>query len=391
MIKQDLEPDEVHPSHRPDAAAAPPPEPSLEPPRAAPVDVRSVSLAVLTLLASLFALQWAKPVLIPMLLGLMMSYALAPAVDRLQRWHIPRALGATVLLTAISVGMVWGTWSLSDDAEALVETLPEVTKKIRQLTQPKRGSVSTLDKVQRAATELEAATTPGGSAGRVPPPPPPSSKIDIRGYLLSGTLGALALLGQISVVFLIALFLLASGSRFRRKIVKLAGPSLSRKRTTVETLDEISAQIQRYLVVQLGLSVIVGVATWAAFYAIGLRQAEIWGVLAGVTNLIPYVGAVLVGGASAIVGLVQFGSMEMAALVGGSALAVHALVGNLLAPWWTGRASSMNPLAVFIAVLVFGWLWGVWGLLLGVPVLMVVKAVCDRVDALNAIGELLGE
>ena len=212
----------------------------------------------------------------------------------------------------------------------------------------------------------------------------------MRGYVLSGTLGALAFLGQLTIVFFVSLFLLSSGNSFRRKMVKLAGPKLSQKKVTIETLDEITEQIQRYLLVQLGVSVLVGVATWLAFLAIGLDQAAIWGVAATVTNLIPYLGALLVGGGSAVVALVQFGKLDTALLVGGSSFAIHTLIGNLLTPWWMGRASRMSPVAVFISVLVFGWLWGVPGLLLAVPILMVVKSVCDRVDDLKPIGELLG-
>jgi predicted PurR-regulated permease PerM len=212
----------------------------------------------------------------------------------------------------------------------------------------------------------------------------------MRGYMLSGTLGALEFLGQVAVVFFIALFLLSSGNTFRRKMVKLAGPRFSQKKVTIETLDEIAEQIQRYLLVQLGVSVLVGLATWAAFFAIGMDQSAVWGAVAGVTNLIPYLGAVLVSAGSAIVAAVQFGTFEMALLVGGSSFAIHTLIGNILAPWCMGRAGRMSPFAVFVAVLLFGWLWGVWGLLLGVPILMVVKSVCDRVEDLKPIGELLG-
>ncbi|MGC4062164.1 MAG: AI-2E family transporter [Aquabacterium sp.] len=166
--------------------------------------------------------------------------------------------------------------------------------------------------------------------------------------------------------------------------------SWGQKKITIETLDEITDQIQRYLIVQVGVSVAVGVATWIAFYAIGLNQSAVWGIVAAVTNLVPYVGAVLVGVGSAVVGLVQFGTMDMALLVGGSSFAVHTLIGNLLTPWWMGRASRMSSVAVFIAVLIFGWLWGVAGLLLGVPILLIVKSVCDRVEELKPIGELFG-
>ena len=215
--------------------------------------------------------------------------------------------------------------------------------------------------------------------------------LNIKDYLWTGTLGAFAFLGQCAVVFFITFFLLASGDTFRRKMVKLAGPRLSQKRITIQALDEITDQIQRYLVVQLAVSVLVGVLTWLVFMWIGLEQAAVWGVVAGITNLIPYLGAVLVGGASALVAFIQFGALDMGMLVGVSSFGIHTIIGNLLTPWWMGRASRMSAFAVFVGVLVFGWLWGVWGLLLGVPILMVVKAICDRVDELNAIGELLGD
>jgi len=277
--------------------------------------------------------------------------------------------------------------------------------------------VATIEKMQQAATEIEqvaeGAATPASavasgdaaSAARaarsssVPLPTPggvtrvvvEKPGLDIKDYLWTGTLGAFAFLGQCAVVFFITFFLLASGDTFRRKMVKLAGPRLSQKRITIQALDEITNQIQRYLLVQLAVSVFVGVLTWLAFMAIGLEQAAVWGVVAGVTNLIPYLGAVLVGGASTLVAFIQFGALDIGLLVGASSFAIHTVVGNLLTPWWMGRASRMSPFAVFVSVLVFGWLWGIWGLLLGVPILMIVKAICDRVDELNAVGELLGD
>jgi predicted PurR-regulated permease PerM len=192
------------------------------------------------------------------------------------------------------------------------------------------------------------------------------------------------------VVILIAYFLLASGDSFRRKMVKLAGPNLSSKRITLETLNEISAQMQRFLLVQVVTSAIVGLATWLAFAWIGLQHAAVWGVAAGVTNLVPYIGGVFMAAGSALIGFMQFGTLEMALVVGGASSAIHAVVGSLLTPWLTSRANRMSPVTVFVGVLAWGWLWGVWGLLLGVPILTVVKAVCDRVDELNPVGELLG-
>lgn len=407
--------DEAH--HAPVDPAADPDQP----PRVLlhmPVDVRSLALVVLTVLASIYALHWAKAILVPILLGVMFSYALTPVVDTLERWHLPRAIGAAVVLSTIVVVIGWGGWKLSDDATALIENLPVVAQKLRHAVESPRGTPtpSPIEKVQQAANELEraaqqaaseASAAAASSAGRrragttttttTATTPPGVTRVvveraafNVRDYLWSGTIGLFAFFGQALVVIFVTLFLLASGTTFRRKMVKLAGPRLSQKKITVQALDEVTVQIQRYLLVQLATSVVVGVATGLAFYALGLNNAATWGVAAGITNLVPYVGAVIVGFGSAVVGFIQFDSIDRALLVGASSFAIHAIVGNLLTPWWTGRASRMSPFAVFVGVLTFGWLWGAVGLILGTPILMVVKAVCDRVDELNPVGEFLG-
>ena len=145
------------------------------------------------------------------------------------------------------------------------------------------------------------------------------------------------------------------------------------------------------LILTYALAPLVGIITGLAFWAIGLENAAVWGIVAGVTNLIPYVGSVLVMGTSALVAFLLFNTIEMAVLVGGVSLLIHTLVGNLLTPWLTSRTSRMNPVAVFVGVIFWGWLWGVWGLLLGIPIMMIVKSVCDRVEDLQPIGELLGD
>jgi len=419
--------DEALPADEEAHRAEPDPD---EPPRVLlhmPVDVRSLALIVLTVLASIYALHWAQAILVPILLGVMFSYALTPVVDTLQRWHVPRAIGASVVLGAIVLVICWGGWRLSDDATALIENLPQVAQKLRHAVEKKAGqpTASPIEKVQQAANELEQAahqaasdasavaagaskparrppgttttTTTTTTASTALPTTPGVTRVvveraafNVRDYLWTGTLGLFAFLGQTLVVLFVTLFLLASGTTFRRKMVKLAGPRLSQKKITVQALDEVSVQIQRYLLVQLATSVVVGVATGLAFYALGLNNAATWGVAAGITNLVPYVGAVIVGVGSAVVGFIQFDSIDKALLIGASSFAIHAVVGNLLTPWWTGRASRMSPFAVFVGVLAFGWLWGAIGLILGTPILMVVKAVCDRVDELKPVGEFLG-
>ncbi|WP_296447515.1 AI-2E family transporter [Rhodoferax sp. UBA5149] len=375
------------------AAAAPAEQPRVL--LQMPVDVRSVSLVVLATLASVFMLRWASAVFIPVMVGVLFSYALSPVVDWLQLRRVPRALSAALLILGLLSGMGATVYSLSEDASKLVELLPVAAQKLRASVRASPGKPdNALVTVQKAATQLEQAaeetsrTAPvGGGVQRVQIEKP---KFDIKDHLWNGSMGLLGMLGQIGMVALITFFLMASGDRFRRKLVKLAGPTLSKKRVTLEALNQIHDQIQRYMLVQLFTSVLVGVATWLCFQAIGLEHAAVWGVAAGVLDLVPYVGSVVITSGSALVGFLQFGTLETALLVGGVSLVIHFIEGFLLTPWLTSRANKMNPVAIFVGVLAWGWLWGVWGLLLGVPILVVIKAVCDRVDDLKPVGEFLG-
>ena len=138
-------------------------------------------------------------------------------------------------------------------------------------------------------------------------------------------------------------------------------------------------------------SAVVGVATWLAYLWIGVDNAAVWGVVAFALNFIPYLGGIVVTGGSALLGFVQFGNFEMALLIGGVGLAIQSLEGYILTPWLTSRANKMNPVAIFVGVLAWGWLWGIWGLLLGVPILVVVKAICDRIEDFKPVGEFLGD
>ncbi|MEO8545700.1 MAG: AI-2E family transporter [Burkholderiaceae bacterium] len=361
-----------------------------------PALVRNMSLTVIATLGCIFMLHWASPVLIPLLLGLLLSYALAPLVNRLQRLHLPRAVAAGIVMLGLLGSLGVTGWMLSDDAAKFIESMPAAAQKIRQSMRAGRYQPeSAIDKVQKAATELERAAKES-SAGKVVAASGVTRvqierpQVDISDYLLTSTPDMLAALGQATVVLFIGFFVLASGDNFRRKLVRMSGPTFARRKITVQALDEITEQIQRYLRVQLLISAIVGLATGLSFALIGLEHAAVWAVLALVLNLVPYIGSIVLAGGSALAGFVQFGNIDMALLIGGTSLVLHAISGNLLTPWLTGRASRIDPLAVFVGVLVFGWLWGLWGLLLGTPVLLMVKSVCDRVDHLKAVGELLG-
>jgi len=249
--------------------------------------------------------------------------------------------------------------------------------------------------VQKAATELEKAATNAAA-----PPPAPSGvqrvqvetpAINISDYVMWGSIGIVAAIGQLVLILFLVYFLLASGDLYRRKLVKIVGPSLTDKKLTVQILEQIDRQIEAFLLVQVFTSTIVALATWLAFRALGVEQAAVWGLLAGVFNSIPYFGPVLVTGGTSVVAFLQFGTIRMAVIVGAVSLVITSLEGFLLTPWLTSRAARMNAVAIFVGLLFWGWVWNVWGMLLAVPMLMVIKAVCDHVEDFKGIGELLGD
>lgn len=361
-----------------------------------PLGVRNTSLIVLAVLASVVMLRLGSPVFIPVLLGLLFSYALSPATARLERLRIPRALAAALLILGTLGGVSALVWSLADDAVDLVEALPQSASKLREAVRPRPGAPEgSIEKVQKAAEQLEQAAEESGGAQvtarrgvtRVQIEKP---RFNVKDYLWPGTLGLLGLIGQMVVILFITYFLLAGGSEFRRKLVRIAGPTFARRKITVKVLDEIAAQIQRYLLVQIYTSAAVGLATWLVFWWIGLEQAAVWGVMAAVFNLVPYIGAIALTGGATLAGFVQFGSLEMALAVGGAALVIQSIEGYVLTPWLTSRASRMSPVVIFVSVLAWGWMWGIPGMLLAIPIMMALKAVCDHVEDLRPIGELLG-
>jgi predicted PurR-regulated permease PerM len=274
----------------PPAPAEPPPS---EPTAHLPLDVRTLSLAALALIACVAALHWGKEFFVPLLLGVLLSYALAPLVRQLERWRVQRALGTALVLLA-AIGVVGGTaYSVMDDAAALIETLPDTAQKLRRELQARRGNHGPIEKVQKAAAELEQVAE---QAVPTTPAPPPRGvtrvqverpKLDLREYLWTGTVGLVTLIGQGVMVIFIAFFTLASGDTFRRKLMRIAGPAFSRQKITLQLLDEIGAQIQRYLLVNVSTSVMVGISTWLVFLWIGLEHAAVWGVIAGVLNMVP--------------------------------------------------------------------------------------------------------
>jgi predicted PurR-regulated permease PerM len=380
-----------------DDRIAPPDVPALREARSRRPSALALGVGLLATIAVVAALYLARAFFVPLLIGILASYALDPVVSWLHGWRIPRALGAALVVGGLVGAVAWTGFALGDDAAAIVEKLPDAARKVRQrVTEARAVGPSALQKIQEAATELQGAASEASEAAKparrapVAAIRPAEPSVWLRDYMLAQSALLLAVAAQLPIVLLLAYFLLASGEHFRRKLVQLVGPSLARKKDAVRILEEIDVQVQRYLLAMLGSNVLVGIGTWLAFSGIGMEQAGVWGVAAGVLHFIPYLGPVVFAAASGAAAFMQFGTAVDAFIVAGVSLVVATTIGSLLMTWLQSRFARVNAAVLFIALLFFGWLWGVWGLLLGAPLLAITKVICDRVESLRPAGELLG-
>jgi predicted PurR-regulated permease PerM len=363
------------------AAGRRPPAPRM------PTPTLRGALYLVAALLGLYALHFAREVFIPLALGVLISFALSPVVTWWERRHVPRAVGAALLLLLIAGLLGFGSYTLSDNAAALIEDMPRAARLLQERLKQNDAARAPIERVQEAADALQG---PAARPRRAAPPAPPPA-FDIREYLWWGTKNLVAAGTQVVIVFFLVYFLLASGDLYKRKLVKIFGPSFAQKKVTLAILDEIQQQIERYLLILLVTGLLVGVTTWLAFLWLGVNNAAVWGLAAGVLNGVPYIGPLMMVGAAGLAGFLQFESVSMAAAIAGVSLVITALEGYALLPWLTGKASHMNAVAVFVGLLLWGWLWGAWGFLLAAPILMVVKVISDHVEPLRPVGELLGE
>ena len=354
------------------------------------LDVRTISLVIIAAGVTVFLLQQMEALLAPMAFGVLLFYALDPVVDFMETIKIPRWIGAAIALVSTLTAIGAGAYALQDQALTVINQLPAGARHLAALVERKpRDAPGPIEKVQQAADELQKTDTTKAQPGvmRVQVEEPFSA----ASLLWTGSINALSAANQLIMIFLLTYFILLSDQMFKRKFVELAGPQLAKKKVTVEIIDVIASQIGRFLLVQLFTSTLVGIATWGALRALGLNQPALWGLLAGVFNSIPYYGPLIVSGGLAAIAFLQFGTVAMTLAVAGAALLITSLEGWILTPTLVGKAAEMNRVAVFVGLLFWSWVWGVWGMLLAVPIMMAIKVVCDHVEDLQPIGRFLGD
>jgi predicted PurR-regulated permease PerM len=355
-----------------------------------PVDARGVALTSLATIAIVFALYAAHAFFIPLLFGVFIAYTLNPVVAWLERLHIPRLLGTSILLIAIVSGGVTTVVNLRDEFNSILLNLPAATQKLSRALRTMDRRHSALQQMQAAANEIEKATNQ--AAGVRPSRPSQEQSIfNVNQWLLVGSVGVLSLLAQVTMVIFLVFFFLLSGDTFKRKLVKISGRSLSSRKITVHILEGINRSIQSYMFMLLVTNMLFGLLMWGALEWIGLANAGAWAIAAGCLHVIPYFGPLLIMATAGVTAFMQFGSFASVFAVAGATIAISVLIGTFVTTWMTGRIAKMNASAVFVSLLFWAWLWGIWGMLLGIPIVVILKVVAEHVEGMQPISEILGE
>lgn len=383
------------PAAAPRSAESAPPEP----PAGTILTPVEIAILVLASIAVVASAKIAEAVLVPLVAGILIAYTLRPGVNALENLRVPRWIGATVVMAAL-LGVIGGSaYALGDEVDSALAELPHAARKIRVAFEREAAEKpGALAHVKEAAKELDRAVeAPTRAAGEVPPPIAPAAApapaaaggAQVQAFIAKQTAGALEVAAQLGVALILAFLLLLSGDAFRRKCIRLAGESLARRRVTVAVLNEIDAQVQSYMLILIWPNIMIAVLTWLALAALGVPNAGLLGVFVGASHVLPYVGTVLGATAVGAASLVSDGSLGEATIAVGVVLVISTAIGMGLVTWLQGRACRMNVVAVFVGLMFFGWLWGGWGLVLGVPLMAVLKSIADRVDAMKPISEML--
>ncbi|HET8622788.1 MAG TPA: AI-2E family transporter [Gemmatimonadales bacterium] len=344
------------------------------------VEITSIAITGMFVLAFFYTLYFARAFFVPVVLALMLDFLLSPLVRALKRINIPEPAGALIVLLGALLVLAATAYSLADPVREWLVKAPVTFAKTKDELQQLRRPV---EQVTKTAEQVEEATeTPKTNQ---------ATEVVVKGPSLSDRLfgSTQSLITATIEVAILLYFLLAVGDLFLQKLIKVL-PQLKDKKRAVTIARETEASISAYLFVMTLLNIGEGVVVAVAMAALGVPNPVLWGVLAVVLEYIPYVGAVVLTGILAVVGLAAFDGFWYAMAVPGVYIAINFIQSNFLTPMLLGRRLTLNPVAIFIGLVFFWWIWGIPGAFLAVPILATFKIFCDHIETLQPIGEFLG-
>ncbi|MFL5575869.1 MAG: AI-2E family transporter [Gemmatimonadaceae bacterium] len=375
------------------AVPAEPAEPGAPPPNLAATRrvlahpaSQSLGVTMLAVLALLYTLYFARAFLVPIVFAILLNFLLSPVIRMLARFRVRPPLGAALVVAALLAALGGGAYALSGPAQRWAAAAPAALarseEKLRRVVRPVQQVSRTAEQVERAAGRMGVAVSP----------PPQQQVVVHSGQSLASRLFGTTerLLAALLEVVILLYFLLAGGDLFLQKLIKVL-PHFSDKVKAVEIARATESAVSAYLSTALLVNAAEGAVVTGVLWLVGLPNAPLWGVLVAFLELIPYVGAATIVFVLAIAGLTTFDNVGQALLAPASFLVVNLLQANVVSPLLLGHRLTLNPVAIFIGLAFFFWIWGVPGGFLAVPLLATFKILCDHIAPLAAIGEFLGQ
>jgi len=345
-----------------------------------PARVKSMALTGLFILASFYTLYFMRAMLLPLVLALLLSYLLVPLVRGLARIKIRPLFGSAIVLLALIAAIGYSVSLLSEPAAGWIEKAPYSLQQLRAKLLPLKKPI---EKVAKASGELDKLTTTDAEQAK------PQAVVVKRSALAEAffTQGP-EFVASAVVMFILLYFLLAYDGVFLEKIIRIT-PRLADKKKAVSIIRDIEAHISRYLLTITAINIGLGVAVGVTVYFLGLRNPIMWGVMVALLNFVPYLGA-LTGIVCMTLGAVlSFDSLGYAMIFPASYLLLAILEGNFITPMILGRSLTLHPVLILIALAFWGWMWGISGMILAVPILATFKIFCDHIEPMAPVGEFM--
>jgi predicted PurR-regulated permease PerM len=342
--------------------------------------VRSHATVGLFILACLYTVAFAQPFLLPLTVAFMLHFLLIPVVRLLKRLHVPEPVGAALVVAALVGSLSLAVYALSWPASEWMAKAPESLRRIEERAQT---VLKPIRRVTQTAEQMEKIATVENKGA-------PEVKVSEPGLGAMVFGGMQAFLGDALVVFTLLFFLLASGDRLVTKLVR-ALPRLQDRKRAADIASEIERQVSAYLYVTTLVNLGFGAVVAATMLLMRMPNAILWGVLAAVTSFIPYLGGLLCTVLLGMAAVLAYPDWQRALLVPLLFAALDTLKGYVVAPLLTGHRLTLNTPVLFIGLLFWWWVWGIPGALLAVPILSVIKIVCERIDGWRPLAEFLGD
>lgn len=344
-----------------------------------PFIVRSIALTLLVIMASFYTIYFARDVLMPITAALALQFVVSPVMRGFERLRVPAPVGAAIIILGLLGTIGVSGYYLSGPASEWMERMPTVTQQLQERLRVLKAPV---ERVKRASDEVEKATAVGSAQVEVTVRPP--------GFLEQIATGLRKTLVQIGIILGLLFFLLASGDMFKLKLVRVI-PRFNDKKRAVMILNEIEHHVSAYLFTVLVVNISLGTAVGLGLWLIGMPNAALWGVMAGILTFLPLIGSTIGSIIVTIAALLSFDSVTYALLAPTVYIVVAIAEAQIVAPFLLGRNLTLNPVVIMVSMLLWGWMWGIPGVLLAVPFLATIKALCDHIEPLAAIGEFLSD